>query len=189
MDRLVESAGFVLNTSAFIFVANPIRMAPIFKQLPSSLQAELQPFADLGRGSKVANRLNSIISVFERYHGYPSGSSLRDTPIAIMISKADLFKKLNLPNRYNFMTNPQYENSLNLRDINTVDLEVRDLLWTYGQGDLLAATSRFKRVKFFATLASGEPTDMNGHFTNVKPFRCLDPLLRILYQLGVIKGS
>jgi hypothetical protein len=106
-----------------------------------------------------------------------------------MLSKADLLKYLNVPYSYNFMVNPQYKQDIDLLDIDTIDREVRELLRAYQQGDLLVATRRFKKVKFFAASAIGEPPDVNGHFTNVEPRRCLDPLLWILYELYILRRN
>ena len=103
-----------------------------------------------------------------------------------MVSKADLFENLSLPHPYQFMRYPQYRIGVDQNDINVVDREVKGLLDQYQQRDLLTATSRFKRVKFFATSATGEPPDATGQFMNVKPRRCLDPVLWILNQLRII---
>jgi hypothetical protein len=187
VDRQVQFARFVLNTNAFIFIVDPIMIAPIIEQLPLALQTPLQAQFNVIQGRRAANILASTISIFERYHGYAGGSHLPDIPIAIMLSKADLLKYLNAPYSYNFMVNPQYKQGIDLQDIDTVDREVRELLRVYQQGDLLVATRRFKRVKFFAVSAIGEPPDVNGHFTNVEPRRCLDPLLWILHELEVIR--
>ena len=189
--RLVQFARFIFNASAFVFVADPVTMVPIFKQLPPQLQAELQSAFNLAHAKirRAVEGLNSVIDLFERYHGIPDGSSLPDTPIAVMLSKADLLKYIHLPYDYSFLMNPQYGGSVDLRDIDIVDQEVRNLLRTYKQGDLLAATRRFEKVKFFATSATGEPPNETGHFTKVKPCRCLDPVLWILHQFGIIKAS
>jgi hypothetical protein len=178
--RLVGFARFVLNTSAFIFVADPFTMPPIFKTLPPNVQA-------LIRGRTAAERLNAIIDVYEQYHGHPVGSRFPDLPIAVMVSKSDLFK--NQHHSATFMRNPFYGNGIDLTDINNVDWEVRELLKKYQQGDLLAATSRFKKLKFFATSATGEPPDASGQFAQIEPCRCLDPVLWILHQLGIIKAN
>ena len=188
-DRLVQFARFVLNTSAFIFVADPFMMDPIIGQLPPALQTALQPAFKLAQRRKAVEGLNSVIDVFERYRGVPEGSSLPAIPIAIMLSKADLLKYFTTPNHYHFMKNPQYGGGVDLQDIHIVDQEVKNLLRIYKQGDLLAATNRFKRVKFFATSATGEPPDATGIFMNVEPCRCLDPVLWILHQLGIVKAS
>jgi len=190
-DRLVQVARFIFNTGGFVFVADPVKIPHIFTKLPHFLRAGLQSALKPSEEHRPADILNTTISLWERYHKHPDGSSLNDIPIAVMVSKADLLKYLYPSNNYNytFMTNPQYSSSLNLGDINRVDQEVKDLLNTYQQGDLLTTTNRFKRVKFFATSATGEPPDATGHFTKVEPCRCLDPLLWILYQCGVIKAS
>lgn len=187
--RLVEFSGFVLNTTAFIFVADPFTMTPIFQFFPPDLQDNLRPVFSLLRGSRAAERLSDIISVYERFHKEPKGASLPNTPIAVMVSKSDLFKSFNPPDMYRFMTNPSYGKGIDLQDIDTVDGEVRQLLQKYQQGDLLRATDRFKRLKFFATSSTGAPPDENGQLAHVEPCRCLDPVLWILHQLGIIAAS
>ena len=187
--RLVQYARFVLNTNVLIFVADPFTMTPIYWQLSPSLQTVFKKQFAVAQGSRAAEKLNDVISVFERFRGYPAGTNLPDIPIAVMVSKADLFKYINPPNSYSFITNPDYGNGVDLRDIDTVDQEVRGLLEAYGQNDLLAATHRFKRVKFFATSATGEPPDANGQFRKVEPCRCLDPMLWILHELGIVTGD
>jgi hypothetical protein len=188
-ERLVEFARFVLNTSAFIFIADPFTMTPIFQYLPAALKTNLQGPFMFGRTRRAADRLNTILSVYERFRKEAKGASFPNTPVAVMVSKSDLFKSFNPPNTYTFMTNPFYGHGLDLRDIDIVDGEVRDLLKMYQQGDLLVATSRLRRLKFFATSATGEPPDANGQFAQVEPCRCLDPVLWILHQLGIITAS
>lgn len=182
-------ARFVLNASAFIFVANPVSMAPIFRQLPHPLQANLQSEFNMARRQNTADGLNEVIAQYERYHAYPDGSRLPNIPIAVMASKADLLDYLNPPRPYSFMRNPHYVGGVDLRDLNAVDQEVRGLLRAYQQNDLLAATSRFELVKYFATSATGEPPDTAGQFQDVKPRRCLDPMLWILHKLGIVRTS
>ena len=190
-DRLVQFARFIFNASAFVFVADPVTMVPIFEQLPPQLQSELQSAFELAHAKirRAVEGLNSVIDLFERYRGIPDGSSLPDTPIAVMLSKANLLKYIHLPYDYSFLINPQYGDSVDLQDIHIVDQEVRNLLRIYKQGDLLAATRRFEKVKFFATSATGEPPNESGYFTKVEPCRCLDPVLWILHQFGIIKTS
>lgn len=188
VDRLVQFARYVFNTSALIFVVDPLTMTDVVLQLPPSLHTILNPWVNLAQGRRAADILNSTLSILERFHGYPDGASFPDVPVAVMISKADLFKFLNLPDSYTFMMQPQYGRGIDLRDIDTVDREVRGLLRIYKQGDLLAATNRLRRVKFFASSATGEPPDATNHFRIVKPYRCLDPVLWILYQLGIVKA-
>lgn len=185
LDRLVNFARFALNPTAFVFVVDPLTIAPIFSQLPPQLQASAyRPYYDHEYGA--ADFIRSLASLYERLH-YPSGSRLLDVPAAVMLSKSDLLKYLHLPpNR--FLMKPSYGDKVDLLDLDTVDQEVRSLLAANQQNDLLAAASRFKRVKFFASSATGEPPDANGRYYNVNPCRCLDPLLWILYELGIVEA-
>jgi hypothetical protein len=188
-ERLASFARFVHNSSAFVFVADPFTMSSIFSSLPPALQTNLQQAFTLAQGRRAAVRLNAIISVYESFRREVEGASLPNTPIAVMVSKSDLFRTFLPPNKYNFLTNPFYGNGLNLQDIERVNLEVRDLLTMLQQHDLLGTTSRFKRVKFFATSSTGEPPDEHGRFARVTPNRCLDPVLWILHELGIVTGK
>lgn len=187
-EKLVSFSRFVFNQGGFIFAVDPVRIPPIFESLPLELQRSVEEMRIFAVGQKAAELLDTIISLYERYYGYKEGSSLPITPVAVMISKSDLLTYLDLPDSYTFMKNPQYRGSLDAGDINKVDEDVRELLLRYEQNGLLAATRRFKRKKFFATSATGEPPDENGKFKHVKPSRCLDPMLWILYEFGVINA-
>src|SRR6185312_1070576 len=116
----VRFARFIFNTGAFIFVADPITMLPILQQLPLYLQKNLKEAIEaaavlkVGIGQRTSNTLNSIISLFERYHGYPDGSSLENTPVAVMMSKADLFQYIGQSGQYTFMTHPSYDDTIDL---------------------------------------------------------------------------
>jgi hypothetical protein len=191
-DRLVHYARFALNTRAFIFVADPFTMTPLFQDFPLALQALLQPSFQFVQGQgRAADSLNSVIRVVERYRGEREGASLADMPVAVMVSKSDLFKPISVKYGYQFtfLNNPPYGNGIDIQDITTVDQEVQGLLKAYGQGDLLAATRRFSKIKFFATSATGEPPDQNGNFRIVRPLRCLDPILWILHELNIIRSN
>ncbi len=182
-SRLVNVARFALNTNAFIFIADPFTMQPFFSTLSPTMQTVI-------RGRRAAERLSYIISMYERYRGRGEGGSLPDVPIAVMVSKSDMFKPPIQPKNYSFMSNPpNYGNGIDLNDLNIVDFEVRELLKTYHQSDLFAATHMFRRIKFFATSATGESPDANGDFAHIEPIRCLDPVLWILHQLGIIRAG
>ncbi|HLG60876.1 MAG TPA: SAV_2336 N-terminal domain-related protein [Ktedonosporobacter sp.] len=186
-NRLVSFARFIFDAGAFICVADPVMMLPVLEGLPVELQNNIrQSFGPLVT-HRPADRINTTFDLFERYHRGDEAIS-RNTPIAIMLSKVDLFRYLNELSSSPFGREPYYEGGLDLEDINAVDQEVRGLLKRYRQADLLAVSHRFNRVKFFATSATGEPPDVDGRFKRVEPFRCLDPLLWILYCYGIIQA-
>lgn len=187
--RLVQFARFVLHTNAFIFVADPSTMPSIFRRLPAPLQSQLQPQFSFAQRRRTAESFGSIMDVIERFRRASGGARLPDTPVAVMLSKSDVFQHLSSPSSFTFMRNPPYGGDIDLKDLDAVDREVRGLLRDHQQGDLLATTSRFRQVKFFATSATGESPDASNQFTDVRPLRCPDPVLWILHRLGILRAS
>jgi hypothetical protein len=182
---LVQVARFTLNANALIFTVDPCTITPLIQQLPAQLKLDLQQQITGARGRRAADTLSSVIEIVERYRGVPAGSSFHDTPVAIMLSKSDILQPANLP--YTSMhRDDDYGDHIDFQEIDAIDEEVKDLLRRYGQGDLLAATHRFRRLKFFATSATGVPPDASGSFPSVEPRHCLDPILWILHQLKIL---
>jgi hypothetical protein len=189
--RLVQFAQFVFSTSAFIFVADPLSMPFIRQRLPANIQSDLHlQIAQAARRNSV-DMLTSTIAVYENFYGLPGGDRLAGVPISVMVSKSDLLQCLNLAGSVRIMRNPTtYGNGIDLADIDAVDKEVRSLLDHVQENGLLTATRRFKQVNFFATSATGGAQDIHGNFQQkIEPRRCLDPLLWILYRLGVIRAN
>jgi len=179
--RLMQFSRYVLNASAIIFLADPASMPEIFKQLPPFLQ----PSVKTGRTS--SGVLNSIVPLLERYRGLTSGSRLSSMPIAVTLSKADLLKQLTpIQNPFTFLSRPTYNGTINLREIDIIDREVKNLLLEYGENALLQATSNLSCLKFFAASATGYAPDKHGQYPAVEPNRCLDPVIWILHRLGIL---
>ncbi len=181
--RILEYSQYILNASAIIFLADPIAMPRIYDQLP----AHLQSGATVVTGRRVSSVLNSIIRIYERNQKLASGSRLVSIPIAITISKSDLlkfFRPVSQP--YSFSHNPMYDGNIHLRDLQTVDHEVKELIAEYGDPNLLLAARTFSNVHFFAASATGFSPDANGIYPDVIPCRCFDPLLWILWRLRFI---
>jgi GTPase SAR1 family protein len=182
-ERMVMFSRYVFNANAIIFLADPASMPEIFNLLPPFLQKR----AATGRTS--SSVLNSIVHLLERYRGYEAGARLSSTPIAVTVAKSDLLKQLTtVQNQFLFLKKPAYTGTINLREMDVIDREVRQLLEDFGERTLLQATSRFSKMKFFATSATGYAPDKNGVYPAVDPCRCLDPILWILYQLEIIQA-
>lgn len=194
-DQLIHFGEFVLNTNAFIYVADPFAIPAITSKLPSQLQNDLRNMIAQAQQRELADGLRKTISRLKRYRDMSHRARLRELPIAIMFSKSDLLRHvtvpLPVPHSFTFLQQPQYDMRLDLDDIKKVDGEVRWLLEICGQSALLNAASGFDQVKFLATSATGQPPEpgTQSEFRNVRPTRCLDPFLWMLYQLGVIESK
>ncbi len=159
-------------------------MPKIFAELPPYLQTNAVT------GRRVASVLNTVIRIYERNNRLEPGSRLVSVPVAITLSKSDVLKQLRPSSQpYEFLTNPAYDGSVNLRDLDAVDKEVKELVQEYGDPSLLQATRSFSKVNFFAVSATGYSPDVNDIYPNVIPCRCLDPVLWILHKLNYIKAS
>jgi len=193
-ERLVQVAPFALGADAFIFVADPITMHPVLERLPASMQKNIKnTIKQLGSSltdiRQQPDSLNDTLTLYNNFHRQRKTMSLPDTPVAVMVSKADLISYIPQAKCYSFTVNPRYSGSVDLRDMSNVDKEVKEFLREYRQGALLATTRILQHVQFFATSATGGPPDEQGRFKHVEPRRCLDPILWILYQLGIITAS
>jgi hypothetical protein len=184
-DRLVQYTHYVLNASGMIFLADPVSMPDILDRLPLHLQN--QPVT----GRRASDVLNSTIQLLERKRGLEPGSAFMQMPIAITLSKSDLLKYLRgINDPYSFLSNPKndYTSGVDLRDLEKVDGEVRQLLAEFGDRTLLEAT-RTLNAQFFAASATGHAPKADDTYPAVEPRRCLDPVLWLLYQLQVIDGQ
>jgi hypothetical protein len=192
IDRLVKAARFALNSSALVFVADPFAMDTVYQQLPAALQSMVPPDKRPGNRPPNAAVLQGVLRAFMRRHGLLFHKRLTDVPVAIMVSKADVFTQAIAP-RYpysyaNFLHRPTYGAGVDLDDLNGMDQEVRKLLEYYQQGSILGLARRLERVRFFATSATGVPQDSPDHFPSVDPWRCLDPMMWIFHELGLMRS-
>jgi len=83
----------------YIFIINPMAIPPVFNQLDLNLKTpHLQAEFYAAQKRRPAERLNKILSSYQRFHGVSLGASFPNLPIAIMVSKSDLLHAPNLPN-------------------------------------------------------------------------------------------
>lgn len=192
IDKLVKAARFALNSSALVFVADPFAMDTVYHQLPVPLQSMIPPDKRPGNRPPNAAILRGVLQAFMRRHGLLFHKRLTDVPVAIMVSKADIFTQAITP-RYpysyaRFLQRPTYGAGVDLDDLDGMDQEVRKLLEYYQQGSILGLARRLERVRFFATSATGVPQDSPNHFPSVDPWRCLDPMMWIFHELGLMRS-
>ncbi len=204
INSLVQAAGagFALNGSGFIFVVDPFTMDPVYRILQPELKSMIPGYAQPAMRHPAHEVIKGVLDILRSYRGRSDTASLGDIPIAVMISKADIFSNreaeaLTDPYAYSNTLfeqtyHPEYGPCVDLADIDTINWEVSSLLNTYKQDRLLGTLSDLKNLKFFATSATGSPPkkepppDNKIYFSHVEPWRCLDPILWILHELKII---
>lgn len=176
--RLISFCPYVLSASAIIFLVDPSAMPGINAQLPTPMQ--------ITTGRKTTHVLDVIIRLIEQRFGSQAGKHLAQIPIAVTLSKSDLFKYVR--GTYKFLLprpKDEYKNGIDLHDLAAIDAEVREVISNYGNRSLLRVTQGLN-AQFFAISVTGSPPDTTGTFTEIASIRCADPFLWCLYKLGLI---
>ncbi len=179
-QKMMEFARHVVNANGLIYLADPLSMPAIANRLPKHIRKSMRKW------HKPSDTLNRIIFLINRYAS-SSQDRLRDLPLAVAITKADLLAYLTTnEEQWKCICSRKHNDGLNLRDVEQIDSEVRNVIEEFGDVPLLQAAAAFRNAHFFATSATGYPPDESGLFPAVEPNRCLDPLLWIFYKLGII---
>ena len=174
----------ILQSQAIIYFVDPLSIERIVTRLPASPQVEKAKVL-IKKGHTSHRILEQVMSIFDRYQRRNPGGKV-DTPLALMLSKSDVIDAIAQLDNFQdarFLQNAHYDGTVNIGDLKIVDKEVSNLLKRFGELGLIQESQPFAYVSFFATSATGCAPDAYGKFKEVKPRRCLDPLLWLLWKL------
>lgn len=192
--KLLEFHRYVLNASALIFMVDPQALTSFTKELLPHLRAkevEEQLQARQGSQQDAFDVLNRIRRVYQQNNGIVAGRRM-SLPIVMTLGKSDLlrFGMEGLGLNKVFWRRPDYSRGFQRDEFNRVDGEVRDILNGFmGPAFVASCTHSFPNLAFSAVSATGMAPDKNQRYRDVKPIRCLDPLLWILWRLGYIRPT
>lgn len=178
-DRIVSYGHYVLDAAAVIFLADPLLMPGIVRQLPSSQQPSPSGIIQM----RTYDVLNRVIQTLEQSQGLNPGEQLK-TPIAITISKSDLLRYV--VNDALFLKPSVLGKNLDRHEFELIDREVRALIQEYGDIELITSSETFENKIFLAVSPTGWPADKSNMFPKIEPLRCFDPMLWALWKLGII---
>lgn len=185
LDRLTMYGHYVLDAAAVIFLADPLQMTGIVKELPSSQQP---PPPSSGGEIQIPTYdvLNRVIQTLQQAQGLNQGQKLQ-TPIAITISKSDLLKYL--VQDALFLKPTVLASGLDIKELEIIDSEVRTLIQEFGDKQLITSSEIFENKIFLAVSPTGWPADASKKFPKIEPLRCIDPLLWALWKLGLTSST
>jgi GTPase SAR1 family protein len=169
---------YTTNASAIIFMVDPMALPSFVQQLPPHLR---NPTA----GKDPWKVLEALIEQIKLEKGAIRGTEMLNIPIAITLSKSDLFKYLDPKSPPTFLQDHSYKQGFDQDDFRTVNDEVKALINRFDGIAILQAAEVFRDKAFLAVSATGYP-DEGGKFRNVRPCRTADPLLWALWRLGMI---
>jgi len=118
------------------------------------------------------------------------GSPVKEIPIpvAIVLTKADMLRDAGLIDVDSLWQLPVFhKGSYNLRLQKDIDAVFGDLVDRNGGALYKMIVASFQDYAFFGVSATGCAA-VNGQYTWVEPIRVEDPLLWVLYRLGIIEG-
>jgi hypothetical protein len=182
--QMVRHRSHILNAKAIIFLADPWSMPRFVSGLPHRLKPDPTllslriPHQFL---SWVERTFKEVRPELVHEHAFP-------LPTAIVLPKCDLIQYhplLGQEQKYDRLWRP---GSARLRntDYDKVDALTRELLHNLEEEGILGTVRHFNKVKFFTISATGEAPNDKNKFNDIRPYRCLDPLLWILHELEML---
>jgi hypothetical protein len=189
-SRQVRYASYLFQADAIMFMLDPLSVPAIRQHLPQN------PALRYGTVSTPGHPLDSFSKIIQPLSREGMSRSFRKRPLAIVLSKADVLKKVRPGGQqYSFLSHaPDHRNGLDLADIQRVDEEVRCLLADCDLERFMETVafhqpSLFSSVLYSAVSAIGQTPDANGQVTAITPLRCLDPFLWALHHLGLVRAA
>jgi GTPase SAR1 family protein len=177
-------AKYISQASGLIFLIDPLQI-PAIRQLVGAA-ASLPVPHEFGDPQQI---LGTVIGELEK-RGLISGNRKLDIPVAIVLTKCDVLRDMELiePDRVWHSDLHHYRRyDLTLHD--DINGFFSQLLARLSPGAYGTIKVSFKNHALFGVSATGCSSDQDGRFPFVSPWRVQDPLLWILYQLGVIPGG
>jgi hypothetical protein len=180
---LVSYRPHLLNAKGLLFMADPWAI-PGFS---NRLAHHLRPRPDQVTGRVAVSILHSIMQLYHNNAGRGRKAPLT-SPIALVITKADLIPYLNIDPYYHDLYNPDFEDRLDIDSNSPISGVIQNLLRDLNERGIVDLASKLERTRFFVTSATGSNLDESTQeFPFIKPYRCVDPLFWLLHELGVLE--
>jgi len=175
---------YILKASGLIFLVDPMSIQGVVRE-PSAL-----PQPNVVRASSSFSLLYQVIDMCRMEKGIKPGDKIK-TPIVIAVSKSDLLNNVtgSIGMQPSFTSEPSYRDGFHLQDYDTTNDEVQEVLRRFNESAILKTSEAFENVSFSAFSATGMSPDQFNRFSSVKPCRCVDPLLWLLWKLNIIEAK
>jgi len=181
IDVMSTETKYIANSDGILFLLDPLQIPAVQGQLKNKV-----PLPEIHtEPQEIINRVAQLVRESR-------GMRLTDpieTPVALVFSKIDAVRVLIDPGS-SIHRASRHDGYFNLGDVHEVSESMRAYVreWV-GPGLDTFLQHNFKTFGYFGASALGASPDSSGRLTlAVAPFRVEDPLLWILYQLGVVRG-
>jgi GTPase SAR1 family protein len=181
IDLMSTETKYIANADAIIFLLDPLQIPAVRHQLAQTTalpQEHTDPQDIVGRAAILIRQMRQM-----------NATQKIKTPVALAFSKIDVVRRLFEPG------SPVHQASLHNGHFDVVDGEqMSDNMRAYlsqwiGAGFDLFMQHNFENYSYFGVSSLGSQPDTEGHLASgVAPFRVEDPLLWILFKLGIVRG-
>ncbi len=181
MDLMSTETKYLANSDGIIFLLDPLQIPAVRDRVGSAtpLPSEnTDPQEIIGRAATLIRQMRGM-----------NTTAPIKTPVALAFSKLDAIRTLFDPGSPVHEAS-RHEGFFDVTDAQRVNDNMRAYLsqWV-GPGLDLFLRHNFENHSYFGLSALGSAPDSQGHLpSGVAPFRVEDPLLWILYQLGIVPG-
>lgn len=179
-----KHARYLAQASAMIFLIDP-------REVPG-LAARI-PVGDRPVRGNAAALINNTASMLRAVRYRPDSHSFREVPTAVVVAKSDMVdgfpgvpaEWISDPDGHDTLAKPDDLDAIRRRSDAIVpfleNLTARNLFLTVEQA--------FPRHTFHMASATGGSPDGQGRFPDFEPRRCLDPVVSLLAELGVLNAE
>ncbi|HEY0546007.1 MAG TPA: hypothetical protein VGC91_11565 [Pyrinomonadaceae bacterium] len=181
IDLMATETKYLANSDGLIFLLDPLQIPAVRDLIDSSTplpSVDTEPQEIIGRAATLIRQMRQM-----------SPTEKIKTPVALAFSKLDAIRPLFDPGSPVHEAS-RHDGSFDVTDAQRVSDNMRAYLsqWV-GSGLDMFLQHNFENYSYFGLSALGSPPDTQGRLPfGVAPFRVEDPLLWILYQLGVVPG-
>lgn len=184
MDAILENTQYLRQASGLIFLIDPLQIQSVRQMVHKDIKL---PNFDQVKTPEVI--LGGITNTIRHKRAIPANSQI-DIPIAISLTKADALLDAGLVERgsrwaQNDCHKDHYDLSLH-RDVDTM---FSSLMNEWDRAAWNIVNVNFSDSAFFGVSSTGCSADESRHYKYISPHRVEDPLLWLLYELGVIDGG
>jgi len=178
-----KDASYVAKSAGLLFLVDPLQCPMVVNVLNQKGVAFASPTASY------VGVLDAVVEALNKMGAPTTGKKLK-RPLGVVVTKADLLRKsdlipsLSLWNAPVFHEGEYYDLGLHAE----IDGVSRAFLREYEPGLLNQIEDKFQDYAFFAVSSTGSAPDKNGQFPRIAPWRAEEPVLWLLYKLGLLPG-
>jgi GTPase SAR1 family protein len=190
-DSMELHSRYIAFASGIIFLVDPLQIPAINSLMPASAIQNIR-INTVNIPEKIINRVQNLL---QRQRKMKPGEQ-STIPAAFVLSKIDMLRLARpIPQPVIANDSPIYreathQGGFDINDHAKIQQEVISVLQRHESAAIVdRAMSFFHHAAFFGVSATGESPNAEHRFPNIRSIRVVDPVLWLIYQLGMIGKS